>query len=196
MAGVPAHCPHCGRVFVSAAFNFGFASTVVLENNRTNCPFCGQTAQIIDGTFNFLGNAILVRDAPPRTIAILQTLQNALAASQKGEADAKVLDKIKDASPELADQIQKATVASGKPLVGLLLLLLAGNCSMATNTSLNWNQLVDQVRVYATGASPYPELGNTVEKPKMNRQQRRSQERQTKKQKPQPERPPPKKPAR
>jgi hypothetical protein len=27
MTGVPALCPHCGRVFVSAAFSFGFASS-------------------------------------------------------------------------------------------------------------------------------------------------------------------------
>jgi hypothetical protein len=196
MVGIPAHCPHCGRVFVSSAFSFGLAATVVLENNKTNCPFCGKTADIVDGTFNFLGNVVQVTNAPPRTIAIIKVLQAALNAAQQGEPDTKVLDKIKDASPELADQIQKATVASGKPLVGLLLLLLAGNCSIATNTSPDWNQLVDQVRVYATGGDPYPGLGNSAEKTKMNRHQRRSQERQTKKKLQQPEPPLPRKPAR
>jgi hypothetical protein len=119
-----------------------------------------------------------------------------LVAAQKGEPDATVLDKIKDASPELATEIRKATVSSGRPLLPVLLLLLAGSCSTTTNTSLNWNQLIDQARVYATGGDPYPGLENSAEQPKMNRQQRRSQERQTKKKQPQPEQPPPKKPAR
>jgi hypothetical protein len=101
---------------VSPAFNFGFASTVVLKNNRTNCPFCGQTAHLIDGTFDFMGNAVLVRDAPPQTIAILEILQAALTSAHKGEPNAKVLDKIKGASPELAREIHQATASSGMNL--------------------------------------------------------------------------------
>ena len=196
MTGVPAHCPHCGRVFVSTLINFDPGSSVTIKNVGVTCPFCRQVADAVDGTFDFIGNFVRVRNAPPRTIAILEILQSALTAAQKGEPDAKVLDKIKDASPELAREIHQATTSSGKPLLGLLLLLLAGNCSTTTNTSLNWNQLVDQVRVYATGADPYPGLENSAEKPKMNRQQRRSQERQTRKQKPPLSPPHPKNPAR
>jgi hypothetical protein len=190
---VPAHCPHCGLIF---PVNFGYVQSLTLNNVRVGCPSCKNYAQTVDGTFDFVGNAIRVRNAPPRTIAILEVLQSALAAAQKGEADSKVLAKIKKASPELAEEIQKATVSSGTPLLALLVTLMVGNCSMTTNTSLNWNQLIDQVWVYATKAAPYPNLGGPAETPKINRQQRRSQERQTKKQPQQPEPPPPKKPAR
>jgi hypothetical protein len=196
MTGVPAHCPHCGSIFISSLISFGPGATLTINNVGVSCPFCGQMANAVDGTFDFVGNFVRVKNAPPRSIAILQLLQSALAAAQKGEPDAKVLDRIKTASPELAKEIQKATVAGGKPLIAVLLVLLAGNCSMSANTSLNWNQLVDQARVYATGGDPYPGLGNSAEKPKMNRQQRRSQERQTRKQKPPLARPHPKKPAR
>jgi hypothetical protein len=120
MAGVPAHCPHCGRVFVSSLINFGPGTTLTLRNVGVSCPFCRQIANAVDGTFDFVGNLIRVQNAPPRSVAILQVLQSALLAAEKGEPEAKVLGTIKEASPELAEQIQKATVASGKPLLGLL----------------------------------------------------------------------------
>jgi hypothetical protein len=93
---VPAHCSHCGLIFL---MNFGFVQTLTLNNVRVGCPHCKNYAQTVDGTFDFIGNAIRASNAPPRTIAILQILQSALAAAQSGEPDAKVLDKIKDASP-------------------------------------------------------------------------------------------------
>jgi hypothetical protein len=122
--------------------NFGFVQTLTLNNVRVKCPACEKYAQTVDGTFDFVGNAIEVRNAPPRTIAILKVLQSALAAAQMGEADSKVLAKIKKASPELAEEIQKVTVSSGMSLLALLVTLMVGNCSMTTNTSLNWNQLM------------------------------------------------------
>jgi hypothetical protein len=196
MTGVPAHCPHCGRIFISSLIGFGPGTTLTLNNVGVSCPFCGQIANAVDGTFDFVGNLVRVQNAPPRSIAILQVLQSALIAAQKGDPDAKVLEQIQEASPELAKEIQKATVTGGRPLLPVLLLLLAGSCSTTTNTSLNWNQLIDQARVYATGGDPYPGLVNSEEKPKMNRHQRRSQERQTKKQPQRPEPPSSKKPAR
>jgi hypothetical protein len=189
---VPAHCSHCGLIF---PVNFGFVQSLTLNNVRVWCPGCKNYAHTVDGTFDFVGNAIRVSNAPPRTIAILQVLQTALSAAQKGEPDARVLDKIKDASPELAEEIQKVTASSGRSLL-VVLLLMVGNCSTTTNTSLNWNQLVDQVRVYATGGTPYPGLGNSAKEAETSKPQPRSQEPQTKKQQQQPERPHPKKPAR
>ncbi len=183
MAGLPCHCPYCGLVFVSDFMSFNNSSNITFHRVGVACPNCGNTAGAIDGTFDFVGNSIRVIDAPPRTIAILSILQTALSESQQGKPEAEVISKIEKASPELALAIQKKVSASGKPiLIGLLLTLLAG-CSM--NTTLDWNQLVDQVHVYATGSDPYPTgaiQSQSEATPKISRQQRRYKERQAKKQ--------------
>jgi hypothetical protein len=203
MTGLPSHCPKCGIVFLSDAFSLVNVTDAMFRNIRVGCPNpgCGGIANGLDGTFDFVGNAINVKHATPRTLAILAVLQSALREAQQGKPEAEVISEIEKASPELAHAIQKKVSTSGKPLLaGLLLTLLAG-CSM--DTRLDWNRLVDQVHVYSTGANPYPGLeqaeasqSESGEKPKPSRQQRRYKERQAKKQQRQTERQQPKKPGR
>jgi ribosome-associated translation inhibitor RaiA len=194
MTGLPSHCPKCGLIFESNVFGeLSNASNITFKNIGTSCPRCGGIAQAIDGTFDFVGNAIKVKSAPPRTLAILSVLQKALEEAQQGKPEGEVLSKIEQASPELASAIQATIAKSGKPILVVLLLSLLATCS--TNTTLNWNQLVDQVHVYATGSDPYPTGSIQAEpeaKPKISRQQRRYKERQTKKRQRQTE---PRKPA-
>ncbi|WP_143279127.1 hypothetical protein [Bradyrhizobium sp. C9] len=156
---------------------------------------------MIDGTFDFVSNAIRVKSAPARTLAILSVLQSALRDAEQGKPDAEVLSRIETASPELAGAIQKKVSASAKPILASLLFALLAGCSM--NTTLDWNKLIDQVHVYATGADPYPQTSRPAEsqsrpeeKPKMSRQQQRHKERQAKKQRRQSERQSSKKPDR
>jgi hypothetical protein len=140
-------------------------------------------------------------DRAPTTLAILGVLQTALNEAQQGKAEAEVIRKIESASPDLAKAIEKKVSIGGKLVLVPLLLGLLASCS--TSTTLNWNQLVDQVHVYQTGKEPYPGLGQSTpsasepeSKPAPNRQQRRYTERQAKKQQRQTERQQPKKPTR
>lgn len=174
MTGIPAHCTKCGAVFVSPQLNFPNARGITIIDVGVSCPNCGGMADAIEGTFDFVGNFIKVYPGTPRrTIAILSVLQKALRESQEGAVDTAVIDTIAKASPALAKEISKK-LSSHKGLIlsGLLMALLAG-CSQ----SINWNQMVDQVRVYSTGAEPYPNLGKQADAPKAeNREQRRKQE--------------------
>lgn len=158
MPGLPTHCAKCGLVFISRQFGASDSINVTFRGIRETCPNCGAIAHGVDGTFDFVGNAIKVHPgAPPRTIEILSTLQEALRDLQAGKADDIVLENIAKASPELARAIKREQLPIRQGFFLLILTLLA-NCS--TNANLNWNQLIDQVRVYSTGAEPYPRLGN------------------------------------
>jgi hypothetical protein len=201
--GLPAYCPKCGLVFASNAITFrGNATNVTLGGNREPCPRCGGMAEGIDGNFDFVGNAIRVNRASPRTLAILTVIQAALVEAQQGKPESEVIATIEKASPELATEIRKKVSRAGQPVLVALLLSLLATCSISTTGTLNWNQLVDQVRVYQTGKAPYPGLERSAPnasepeaKPKMSRQQRRYKERQTKKQQQRTERQHPKKPS-
>jgi hypothetical protein len=61
MTGVPAHCPHCGRIFISSLIGFGPGTTLTLNNVGVSCPFCRQMANAVDGTFDFVGNLVRVQ---------------------------------------------------------------------------------------------------------------------------------------
>jgi hypothetical protein len=163
--------------------NVNSALGITFHNNQVQCPNCRKTAAGIDGTFDFVKNTIAVRSAPPRTIAILEILQSALHEANHGKPDAEVIAKIEKASPELATAIKAKISRARKPaLAALLMALLVSSCSMATNATLDWNKLVDQVHVYATGATPYPTTqSSSADNTRVTRQQRRHQERQEKK---------------
>ena len=206
MSGLPSHCPNCGLIFVSTLFGIENTKNVTIRNNvGLQCPRCRGMAHPLEGTFDFVGNAIRVIKAPPKTIAILSVLQEALNEVQKGVPAAEVISKIEKASPAFASALKEKTARAGPSILATVLLSLLATCSMNMNTTatLNWNQLVDQVHVYQTEKEPYPGLGQSVPnasepetKPKISRQQRRYKERQTKKQQQPPEQRSPKKPTR
>jgi hypothetical protein len=158
-----------------------------LTSAVSQCPNCGRQAAGLDGTYDFVGNAITVLKAPQRTLEILKALQDALRAARAGEPEDKVLAHIAKAAPSLAIAIRQETRKGGRGLLTLLILLLLAHCS--SEATLDVNQLVDQVHVYMTGAEPYPGIERketaspSERKAGPNRQQRRKQEHQSKKQK-------------
>ncbi|WP_141343359.1 hypothetical protein [Bradyrhizobium sp. USDA 3458] len=186
------HCRHCGLVFSPSGFLA--LGPIVAHGNVAQCPRCRHVAEGIDGTFDFVGNAIRVLDAPPRTIELLSALQDALRKAEQAKPVAEVISRVEETSPELARAIQ-GKVSSRGPLIlaGLLCSLLA-SCSV--NATLDLNTLIDQVHTYWTGAEPYPDSARSgsEQPPGLNRQQRRHQERHAKKQQRQTELRRPKKP--
>jgi plasmid stabilization system protein ParE len=144
-------------------------------------------ARMIDGTFDFIGDAITVRAAPARTIAILTALQGALRAAQGGQKETEVVDELRKASPEFAAVAQTAISKGGLHTLIVLLVLLLANCSMKLDQTLDWNRLIDQAFQYLGGETPAgPERKEASQSepeqpPKLSRQQRRQQERQSKK---------------
>jgi hypothetical protein len=188
VAGLPAHCPHCGHTFISTDLS-GIDARIIINSVAVECPRCGKSADVLDGQYDFVGNAINVSGAPKKTIEILTALQTALRAAQAGEREQEILAKIGKASPELAVEAQDAVRKGGIYLLILLLLALLHGCTQNIHESVDWNELVDQAHTYITGSDPYPierthtEAQESDDKsPKMSRQLRRQQERQSRKQ--------------
>jgi hypothetical protein len=186
MPGVPAHCPQCGFLFFSNLFGVKNSAGITIRNISLSCPRCGHMAQALEGTFDFdfVGNATMIRNASPQTINLLRVLQEALRTAQAGHDESEVVSALEKESPEFAHLLKDSLKIGG--LVSLLLALLF-TCSTNVQQSLDWNQLIDQARVYLTGAEPYPGLEKpeirppkTSQKPTLSRQQRRQQERRSK----------------
>jgi hypothetical protein len=186
MARLPAHCSHCGLIFITP-FGGSNSRNMMYRDNAAQCPRCQHIASVVDGTFDFVGNTIRVISAPPRTIAILSVLQEALRAANAGKNQEEIVAGLKQHSPEFAKAAETA-IKGGRITLAMLLLYLLASCSTNFQQTLDWNKLVDQVRVYMTGATPYPDLGKKETSPSSeqqsepSRQQRRQRERQIKKQ--------------
>lgn len=155
MPGAPAYCSHCGTVFRSRALGFTDSIGMTVSNIQETCPKCGKRADVLDGTFDFVGDAIKVRKAPPQTIEILAALQEALRAAQGGKSTDEVLAPIKKQSPQLATEAESVIKKHGRTALIVVLLTMLAQCSNLQMTA-DLNKLIDQMHVYATGKDPYP----------------------------------------
>lgn len=71
------------------ALNFGEGAKVKLKGNRANCPRCGRTSPVQDGSFTVVNGILkLARDLPPEELRDLQKM--AVAAASGGDPDAKL----------------------------------------------------------------------------------------------------------
>lgn len=93
-------CPN-GHVFESRAIGVTIAQHATFENVAEPCPICGATADVMDGTFDFLADSIRVLSAPQITIDRLNALQRAIqeVADQPTE---QIVETIRREEPELA----------------------------------------------------------------------------------------------
>jgi hypothetical protein len=188
MTGLPAHCSHCGLFFISNLFQVENSTDITFKDIGVSCPRCGKMANGIDGTFDFVENAIRVKQAPPKTLEILKALQDAVASAMAGADENTIVEELQRKSPEFAELASLTLQKSGLVSLIFLLVYLLTSCSANIDQTLDWNKLVDQAHVYITGSDPYP-LGETRtqgqatdEHPQhMSKQQRRQQERQSKK---------------
>jgi hypothetical protein len=117
------------------------------------CEACGGVSDVIEGTFDHIGDSIKVRRAPQRTHDILHALQRAVSLVESGEDEESVIAELEKASPEFAKMVRTAAVKGGPGSVMLLLLFLISRC----DGTLDWNQLADQGYFYMTGNAPYSE---------------------------------------
>lgn len=152
MTGVPAHCPYCGLYFISRA----------IRNMNVSCPACNNEAAVIDGTFDFMGVALIINRASPKTLQIVEAMQAAVSAARTGSNENLILKRLRQHSPEFAELALKTLRKRGIQGFIFLLVLLLTNCSANIEQTLDRNKLFDQARVYITGDDPYPLAGNHI----------------------------------
>lgn len=113
-------CPK-GHVFESRAIRIENSRNVTLRGNRESCPACGASAEIMDGEFDFLEGTIRVLSTPGLTLDRLRALRTLVEQTPPE----KVLDAIREASPELASSIARLLPTDPGKLTNWILVVLA-----------------------------------------------------------------------
>lgn len=113
---VPVHCPACGLRFSSRMFSFTDPSNVTLSGNRESCPQCGEMADIQDGTYDFVGNAISsFRALDGLAIRRFQDVLKAAESDHAGKA--KVISEAAALDPTFGKFVATLQALGGLPLL-------------------------------------------------------------------------------
>lgn len=103
MAYIPAICASCGSVFPSPFIFEGPASIIVKGCQAGPCPKCGGLGDIVDGSYQIIGDAVRLIVSSLRSRAQVEQLQNILRKAQQEKlAPQAVPEKIQAESPELS----------------------------------------------------------------------------------------------
>ncbi|HEY4422693.1 MAG TPA: hypothetical protein VGN10_00720 [Pyrinomonadaceae bacterium] len=98
---LPALCRSCG-LFFAATNLFGGTGTIQFKNVRTNCPNCNGIADILDGTYQLMGDAVRILSSTYVPPVRLRALADALTkAKQESAGPEEVKETIKEHAPEL-----------------------------------------------------------------------------------------------
>jgi hypothetical protein len=100
----PAYCKSCGLLFPVTLIEVGVGGRVALAGNMINCPKCGAGAEILDGTYEHLGDKLAVFLAPTVSSEARQAL---LALVQKLQANEISLNIAKREAERLAPGLGK-----------------------------------------------------------------------------------------
>ena len=147
MTGVPAHCESCGFVFISNEISVINSFNATFYNVIVTCPKCGKNACVIEGTFDFVDDAIYVKKAPAQTIEILKILQETLIKARNSNSNEEILSEIVNVSPKFGDFLRLYLNKYGINAFIILILCLLQTCS--NHTTMDWNELIDQIHQYA-----------------------------------------------
>lgn len=99
---IPALCSHCGLLFAKTNFIAGTA-TVTFVGGHVRCPNCRAWADILDGTYQLMGDAVRVLAATKPTAEILRKLADSLNEARKRKASPEeIFATIKEHVPELS----------------------------------------------------------------------------------------------
>jgi hypothetical protein len=103
---------------------------LVLEGNREQCPRCGASAELPDGTFDVVGDTIHVLSASELTRERLLRLQTVLDSARAGRiSEDEVVQAVADEAPEFAGLMQRLRPKMGHALI--LFLYAAVNILVA-----------------------------------------------------------------
>jgi hypothetical protein len=116
MAVVPVFCNNCGTLFATESLLGGDWRQVSFKNVGFGpCPVCAGTGQVLDGTYDLIGDTIRVLSAPEWSLERLGWLQERIAAARAGlVAPEAVVDEVAAASPELAALVRPCCRRAGR----------------------------------------------------------------------------------
>ena len=140
---ISATCPSCGAFFKSRLIQIiGDATGIVLTGNKETCPFCGELAEVQEGTFDRADGVLSMIYGPRVTKQKLADLEVAAvqAYRQKTPADdlAKEINKI---DPSFSSFFHKFGACS---VILCLIVVAIRSCNL--DIKLDANQLLAQIQ--------------------------------------------------
>lgn len=181
MVLVPVSCGACGLKFATPNL-FGGTGTIVSIGNTITCPRCHADANILDGTYNLMGDTVRILANSKRSTDQLRAFANALEqAKQRNATPEEIKATIKEHAPELssiADILPKNRnelyqfVMAICAIVGALALLFGRNQVVTEHEKAKiLDSATQAISTTATGSAS----GTSLPKSPMNRAQRRAQ---------------------
>jgi hypothetical protein len=82
---LPGFCPQCRRIFPAVPVPTGGRLTIIMQSSRTNCPTCGESAEILDGTYTAVGERLNAFLAPSISDAARAAVVELVKQVQAGE---------------------------------------------------------------------------------------------------------------
>ena len=154
MSRVPAICTSCGAFFPSPIGIAPGSTNVTLAFNvvTQGCPHCGGTGRVLDGTFDFVGDAIRLVSGPGHTVRDLERLEAILRDAQERQAP------IEDIQQEVSAQVPRVKAIANLlpktrpeayafyiPLLVLIIQLAVGAFQKGETPKIEVNQVINQV---------------------------------------------------
>lgn len=130
MAHPIAFCSNCGLWFEYHGLTFINSTGVTFEETTTDCPRCDHPrAEILDGTYDFLGDVIKVVNAPEATFKSLEKLRRILreAYSKVGTPE-DLAQEIEENAPEfskLVNLLRDPAITNAIAIITLLITVLS-----------------------------------------------------------------------
>jgi hypothetical protein len=183
MPNPPARCRRCGLLYPARQYGGEGSINIRFVGCTEECPRCGGTAEVLDGTYDFVGDTVRLIAGPAATIETFRTIAAVLEGYKSGRKSAiETKQEIEQVAPTVGEWLGKvgsdptflgaslqALAAIMAALIGLYAVLAAGGTS---NEELR--KAVEDALLGATGAqSQQRDLGATVPRPKLNRHLRR-----------------------
>ena len=123
MGSPPAICSQCGLKFATPGIEINDSTDITFVGGKTRCPKCGAPADIVDGTYDFVGNVISAFRAPGMTRQKVAAARDIAQEASRGEITVNdAIIRLEAISSQLA---AAAHASSGSRIDwGLLLALL------------------------------------------------------------------------
>lgn len=123
--GIPAHCETCGAIFAFAGIvGLREGAQVTFSNVGTNCPKCGGTANILDGTFEKTRDALRLLSGPQFTKDVLRAFGSLIEQATRKEITTEELQKQATEADAALGAVVAEALHSKFGLAALVILLL------------------------------------------------------------------------
>ena len=101
MPSPPAKCRQCSMVFPAPGFFFSNSTNITLKGTSGSpCPYCGGFYDILDGVYDFVGDAITLLSGPDATLQVLRRAAIIVRDSQAaGESPEKTVERVAEILP-------------------------------------------------------------------------------------------------